>query len=160
MPVPESNGEEWDRLEPASALDALVELVLHGEYNGLQSDKRLEEGLELRGAAVAVFEVSRCQFFNSPMFMILNESQNFIRTGEIRQAIVQAMLPAQGAFRIIFCPRLLTLSILRCICCATRYPSFACTYITPERTTQPCICSIDPSCNSAFFSLAPFFSAR
>ncbi|KIM82385.1 hypothetical protein PILCRDRAFT_820215 [Piloderma croceum F 1598] len=78
MPVPESNGEEWDRLEPASALDALVELVLHGEYNGLHNDKRVKEGLELRGAAVAVFE-------------------NFIRTEEIRQAIVQAMLPAQDA---------------------------------------------------------------
>lgn len=59
MPVPESNGEEWDRLEPASALDALVELVLHGEYNGLNSDKRVKEGLELRAAAVSVFEVSR-----------------------------------------------------------------------------------------------------
>lgn len=58
MPVPETNGEEWDRLEPASALDALVELVLHGEYNGLESEKRLKEGLELRAAAVAVFEVN------------------------------------------------------------------------------------------------------
>lgn len=57
MPVPETNGEEWDRLEPASALDALVELVLHGEYNGLDGEKRLKEGLELRGAAVSVFEV-------------------------------------------------------------------------------------------------------
>ena len=57
MPVPETNGEEWDRLEPASALDALVELALHGEYNGLDSEKRLKEGLELRGAAVGVFEV-------------------------------------------------------------------------------------------------------
>jgi intracellular protein transport protein USO1 len=103
MPVPESNGEEWDRLEPASALDALVELVLHGEYNGLHNDKRVKEGLELRGAAVAVFEVSRCQIFVH-LFMILNELQNFIRTEEIRQAIVQAMLPAQGAFRIIFPP--------------------------------------------------------
>ena len=57
MPVPETNGEEWDRLEPASALDALVELALHGEYNGLDSEKRLKEGLELRGAAVGGFEV-------------------------------------------------------------------------------------------------------
>jgi len=63
MPVPESNGEEWDRLEPASALDALVELVLHGEYNGLHNDKRAKEGLELRGTAVTVFEVSRCHIF-------------------------------------------------------------------------------------------------
>lgn len=58
MPVPETNGEEWDRLEPASALDALVELVLHGEYNGLDSAKRIKDGLELRAAASIVFEVS------------------------------------------------------------------------------------------------------
>lgn len=58
MPVPETNGEEWDRLEPASALDALVELALHGEYNGLDSAKRLKDGLDLRAAAALVFEVS------------------------------------------------------------------------------------------------------
>lgn len=58
MPVPETNGEEWDRLEPASALDALVELALHGEYNGLDSARRPKDGLELRAIASAVFEVS------------------------------------------------------------------------------------------------------
>jgi intracellular protein transport protein USO1 len=58
MPVPETNGEEWDRLEPSSALDVLVELVLHGEYNGLNSEKRIKEGLELRSAAAGVFEVN------------------------------------------------------------------------------------------------------
>ncbi|KAJ8495910.1 hypothetical protein ONZ45_g12657 [Pleurotus djamor] len=77
MPVPETNGEEWDRLEPASALDALVEIALHGEYNGLEASKRTQEGLELRTAAVAVFE-------------------NFVRKDEIKQAIVQAMLPPEG----------------------------------------------------------------
>jgi len=38
--------------------------------------------------------------FRPGITTILNESQNFIRADEIRQAIVQAMLPAQGAFRI------------------------------------------------------------
>jgi hypothetical protein len=57
MPVPETNGEEWDRLEPASALDALVEVALHGDYNGLDSAKRFKDGLELRAAASMVFEV-------------------------------------------------------------------------------------------------------
>ncbi|KAF9462392.1 p115 like vesicle tethering protein [Collybia nuda] len=76
MPVPETNGEEWDRLEPASALDALTELALHGEYNGLESAKRIKEGLELRAAAVSVFE-------------------NFVRKDEIKLAIVQAMLPTE-----------------------------------------------------------------
>lgn len=57
MPVPDTNGEEWDRLEPASALDALVELTLSGEYNGLDGAKRSKEGLELRTSAAIVFEV-------------------------------------------------------------------------------------------------------
>ncbi|KAJ3575282.1 hypothetical protein NP233_g1210 [Leucocoprinus birnbaumii] len=78
MPVPETNGEEWDRLEPASALDALVELALHGEYNGLDSAKRLKDGLELRAAAAVVFE-------------------NFVSNDEIRNAILQAMLPTDNA---------------------------------------------------------------
>ncbi|KAG5653789.1 hypothetical protein H0H81_010459 [Sphagnurus paluster] len=78
MPVPETNGEEWDRLEPASSLDVLVELAIHGEYNGLEIGKRAKDGLELRTAAVAVFE-------------------NFVRKEETRQAIVQAMLPPQGS---------------------------------------------------------------
>lgn len=56
MPVPETNGEEWDRLEPSSALDVLVELALHGEYNGLDKEKRIK-GLELRAAAAGIFEV-------------------------------------------------------------------------------------------------------
>ncbi|KAF7350880.1 hypothetical protein MSAN_01650100 [Mycena sanguinolenta] len=77
-PVPDTNGEEWDRLEPASALDVLVELALHGEYNGIDSEKRLKEGLELRAAAVAVFE-------------------NFVRQDEVRLAILQGMLPAENA---------------------------------------------------------------
>ena len=57
IPVPETNGEEWDRLEPASALDALVELVLHGEYNGVLGAKRSRDSMELRGAALGVFQV-------------------------------------------------------------------------------------------------------
>jgi intracellular protein transport protein USO1 len=57
LPVPDTNGEEWDRLEPASALDALVELALHGEYSGQDAAKRTKEALELRTAAAAVFEV-------------------------------------------------------------------------------------------------------
>ena len=59
MPVPETNGEEWDRLEPASALDILVELVLHGEYNGiLEGERRSKEGMELRATGLSVFQVS------------------------------------------------------------------------------------------------------
>ncbi|KAF7782771.1 hypothetical protein Agabi119p4_2147 [Agaricus bisporus var. burnettii] len=78
MPVPETNGEEWDRLEPASALDALVELALHGEYNGLDSARRPKDGLELRAIASAVFE-------------------NFVLKDEIRYAILEAMLSPAAA---------------------------------------------------------------
>ncbi|KAG6898006.1 hypothetical protein C0992_007495 [Termitomyces sp. T32_za158] len=78
MPVPETNGEEWDRLEPASALDVLLELALHGEYNGLESRKRNKDGLELRAAAVSVFE-------------------NIVQKDEVRRAILQTMLPSEGS---------------------------------------------------------------
>lgn len=57
MPVPGTNDEEWDRLEPASALDALVELILHGEYNGMFAEKRKREEMELRATALGVFQV-------------------------------------------------------------------------------------------------------
>ena len=58
MPVPDTNGEEWDRLEPSSALDALVELVLHGEYNSIiDGDRRTKDGMELRAAALGIFQV-------------------------------------------------------------------------------------------------------
>ena len=77
MPVPESNGEEWDKLEPASALDALVELVLHGEYNGMFGARRSKDGMELRAAALGVF-------------------QNFVTQNDVRDAIVQAMVPIEG----------------------------------------------------------------
>ncbi|KAF9075502.1 p115 like vesicle tethering protein [Rhodocollybia butyracea] len=77
MPVPETHGEEWDRLEAASALDALVELGLNGEYNGMDSAKRLVNGLELRTAAVGVFE-------------------NFVRKEEIKYAIISAMVASEG----------------------------------------------------------------
>ena len=58
VPVPDTNGEEWDRLEPASALDALVELILHGEYNNIiDGERRTKDGMELRGAALGIFQV-------------------------------------------------------------------------------------------------------
>ncbi|KAJ3748406.1 p115 like vesicle tethering protein [Lentinula detonsa] len=77
MPVPETDGEEWDRLEAASALDALVELGLNGEYNGMDSARRSVSGLELRTAAVGVFE-------------------NFVRKEEIKYAIISAMVASEG----------------------------------------------------------------
>jgi len=57
MPVPDTNGEEWDRLEAATGIDALLELIMHGEYNGQGSERRQKESVDLRATAVGVFEV-------------------------------------------------------------------------------------------------------
>ena len=57
MPVPETNGEEWDRLEAATGIDALLELIMHGEYNGQDAVLRKKESVDLRATAVGVFEV-------------------------------------------------------------------------------------------------------
>ena len=57
MPVPETNGEEWDRLEAATGIDALLELIMHGEYNGQDAVRRQKESVDLRATAVGVFEV-------------------------------------------------------------------------------------------------------
>ncbi|TDL16450.1 hypothetical protein BD410DRAFT_795388 [Rickenella mellea] len=74
VPVPETNGEEWDRLEPASALDVLTELILHGEYAGMDATKRrAKESLELRAAAVTVYD-------------------NYVRNEEVRISVLQTMM--------------------------------------------------------------------
>ncbi|KAI0697406.1 p115 like vesicle tethering protein [Cerioporus squamosus] len=79
MPVPDTNGEEWDRLEPSSALDALVELILHGEYNAIiDGERRTKDGMELRAAALGIF-------------------QNFVQKEEISEAIVHAMISQPGS---------------------------------------------------------------
>lgn len=57
MPVPDTNGEEWDRLEAATGIDALLELIMHGEYNGQGAVRRQKESVDLRATAVGVFEV-------------------------------------------------------------------------------------------------------
>ncbi|OBZ69625.1 hypothetical protein A0H81_10203 [Grifola frondosa] len=63
VPVPDTNGEK---------------LILHGEYNGMiEGERRSKEGLELRGAALGLF-------------------QNFVQKEEISEAIVQAMISPQG----------------------------------------------------------------
>jgi hypothetical protein len=64
LPVPGSNGEEWDRLPEQEALGALVGVALDGEYGGIlaaaedNADVGLgKEELELRWAATSVFDV-------------------------------------------------------------------------------------------------------
>ncbi len=61
VPVPDTNGEEWDRLEPTSALEVLVDLVVQGEYGGLGESKPYgREALHMRTVAISVFEASDC----------------------------------------------------------------------------------------------------
>ncbi|PFH52186.1 hypothetical protein AMATHDRAFT_140838 [Amanita thiersii Skay4041] len=84
LPVPETNDEEWDRMEPATALDAVVELALHGEYSGLNNEKYPKDILELRTAALTAFEAS---------FSI----RNYVRKEEVKLAIFRAMLPPEGS---------------------------------------------------------------
>ncbi|KDQ56270.1 hypothetical protein JAAARDRAFT_132646 [Jaapia argillacea MUCL 33604] len=76
LPVPETNGEEWDRLEPESVAGVLVELVVLGEYGGILGDGG-REGLELRAAGATVFE-------------------NLVSDGEIRFGILQSLLPSNA----------------------------------------------------------------
>jgi hypothetical protein len=59
QPVPDTNGEEWDRLEPITALDALVNNALEGEYGGINEveESRKREAMELRALSLGVFEV-------------------------------------------------------------------------------------------------------
>ena len=61
MPVPETNGEEWDRLEAATGIDALLELIMHGECNGQGAVRRQKKNVDLRATAVGVFEVLSCR---------------------------------------------------------------------------------------------------
>ena len=62
VPVPDTNGEEWDRLESSSAFDVLVELILHAEYNSTIAPVRSRGSLDLRAAALRVFCVSNISY--------------------------------------------------------------------------------------------------
>lgn len=59
QPVPETNGEEWDRLEPLTALDALVHNALEGEYGGVNEVREggKRDAMEFRALSLGVFEV-------------------------------------------------------------------------------------------------------
>lgn len=41
-PVPVTNGEECGRLKSSSMFDAIVELILYVQYNGIASPERRE----------------------------------------------------------------------------------------------------------------------
>nr|KAH9976319.1 p115 like vesicle tethering protein [Lactifluus volemus] len=78
MPVPDTNGEEWDRLEAANGIDALLELIMHGEYNGQNAARRLKDSVDLRATAVGVFE-------------------HFVRDDGVKEVFVAEMLPPENA---------------------------------------------------------------
>ncbi|KAF8515323.1 p115 like vesicle tethering protein [Hysterangium stoloniferum] len=76
QPVPETNGEEWDRLEPVTPLDALVNNAVLGEYGGVNDapDNRKRDALEFRALSLNVFE-------------------NFIQQEETKLGVIRGMLP-------------------------------------------------------------------
>jgi hypothetical protein len=75
MPVLDTNGEEWDRLEAATGIDALLELIMHGEYNGQDAARRQKDSAELRATAVGVFEVCALPYSAAWVKVSLNPSQ-------------------------------------------------------------------------------------
>jgi hypothetical protein len=77
MPVPDTGGEEWDRLEAATGIDALLELIMHGEYNGQDSVRRQKASVDLRATAVSVFEVCLFLFGVSLATVLLNALEAF-----------------------------------------------------------------------------------
>lgn len=79
IPVPESNGEEWDRLPEESALSALVGVALEGEYVGVMglptAGRKETEALHFRSVAASVFEVS--SLASLAIFVLLSLSYSF-----------------------------------------------------------------------------------
>jgi hypothetical protein len=75
MPVLDTNGEEWDRLEAATGIDALLELIMHGEYNGQDAARRQKDSAELRATAVGVFEVCALPYSAAWVKVSLNPPQ-------------------------------------------------------------------------------------
>lgn len=57
IPVPDSNGEEWDRLDACRGIDLLVQTAVDGEYGGLGlAPPTSKESIELRSVALSVFD--------------------------------------------------------------------------------------------------------
>ncbi|KAG8921299.1 hypothetical protein FRC02_000324 [Tulasnella sp. 418] len=80
IPVPETNGEEWDRLAPEPAIAVLVAYSLDGEYGVPGAVETVgpvarRESLELRAAALSVFEAFVSNDLNARLY-ILGEMAN------------------------------------------------------------------------------------
>lgn len=100
MPVPDTNDEEWDRLEAATGIDALLELIMHGEYNGQDAVRRQKARVDLRAVAVTVFEV--CLFVSAiSLARVLTLSKHFLRDDQVKEAIVSGMVPPENAGSLI-----------------------------------------------------------
>ncbi|KAG8903196.1 hypothetical protein FRB99_003608 [Tulasnella sp. 403] len=75
IPVPETNGEEWDRLPPEPAIGVLVAYALDGDYGipgaveVVGPDAR-REALELRAAALSTFEAFVTNDLNARLFIL------------------------------------------------------------------------------------------
>ena len=97
MPVPDTNGEEWDRLEAATGIDALLELIMHGEYNGQDAARRKKESVDLRATAVGVFEVCVPSFVSWTRVFLKPLFKHFLRDDHVKEAIISGMLPPEDA---------------------------------------------------------------
>lgn len=58
QPVPDTNGEEWDRLDPTIAVNVLINNVTEGEYGGVVDSAagRSRDSLEFRASSLTVFQ--------------------------------------------------------------------------------------------------------
>jgi hypothetical protein len=91
-PVPETNGEEWDRLEPVQGIDLLVSTILNGEYGGIASTTGgLGKGdIELRTVSLTVFEVCRPLSLTPSLLM---RQQDYVKDEAIATQLLSDMIP-------------------------------------------------------------------
>lgn len=159
LPVPDTNGEEWDRLEPIVALDALIDLVVLGEYGGNvegESKLRAKEGLLMRTAGATVFEV-RARLCLTYKLAKNGFPQNYTRKEELRTMILQAMLPTDGTMLHWTPVPLRTNALLRSECSSPYPRSLAMPCCSSSFSAKSSIPFIDSACFVLIFIPYPFF---
>jgi len=95
--VPDTNGEEWDRLEPVQGIDLLVSTILDGEYGGVASTTGgLGKGdMELRTVALTVFEVCPSPSFHRPPHC-LHPPQDYVKDETVATELLGNMIPTSN----------------------------------------------------------------
>ena len=79
MPVPDTGGEEWDRLPEETALGALIGLALDGEYGDVHGIPgvlpREADALSLRVTAASLLDVSYQPLRQNVGLLIVSSSE-------------------------------------------------------------------------------------